>query len=307
MDKRLPLLIPSYNRYPEPPLVALAKHCLGDDYPWFVFVRKSQAKLYTGVPRDHMVIVPDHKIDGVGNTHNYMMRWALRKGYDQIFDWDDDIFRVGRKLAEGTRHESFKSRGNDDPWFDGPGFWEEASRLARQVFTLYPLAVAGSIQNQRWASTLTLQVQQGKTPRRAKIINVRRIAENNLWTPDEFSHHGDDIGAAALYLENGWQVFTICSLTYDFTPEHDAKLPSTLRDRDEELNRAIHEEEFDNLQEYELRNYLRVTKSYEDGTYMYGDVDWRKFRKETGQVSYAHEFSHILDRVPLADIPVTLT
>lgn len=304
---QLPLLIPSYNR-PNAPLITLAKTMLGHTYPWWVFVRKSQARDYlVNVPRDNLVIMPDAKVPDLGSTRNWMMRWAMRNGFPRVFDWDDDVFRVGRKLAEATRHQSFKSTGNTDPWFDGPGYWEEASHLANQVFDLYPGTVAGSIQNQRWAKPATLQVQCGKTPRRTKILNVERLLENHLSCPPEFRFHGEDIGNTAMYLENDWQVFTICNLVYDFTPETDVNLPSTLRSRDEEDNRAVHAEEFEHLQGYAIKDYLRVNKKYDDGSYMYGDVDWRKFRKETGQISYTHEFSAIMDRIPLADIPAVET
>ena len=279
-----------------------------DDYPWHVFVRKSQYRDYREfVHPANLVPMPDAKVPDLGSTRNWMMRWAMREGYDQVFDWDDDVFRFGRKLPDGTRHESFKSRGNTDPWFDGPGYWQEASRLARQVFELYPDTVVGSIQNQRWASSATLQVQCGKTPRRTKILNVARLVENDLWCPPEFRFHGEDIGNLAMYLEYGWQVFTICNLVYDFTPETDENLPSTLRSRDEDENREVHAQEFEDLQNYEIKDYLRINKAYEDGGYMYGDVDWRKFRKFTGQNSYTHDFTNIMDRVPLDEVPVTLS
>ncbi|QWS69713.1 hypothetical protein SEA_WILLIAMSTRONG_46 [Microbacterium phage WilliamStrong] len=306
-DNRLPLLIPSYNR-PDAPLVRLAKDLLVD-YPWWVFVRKSQAREYlaAGAPREHMVIMPDAKVGTLGDTRNWMMRWATREGFRQVFDWDDDVARIGRKLEDGTRHQSWKSTGNDDPWFDGPGYWEEASRLARQVFRLYPGTVAGSIQNQRWASSLTLQVQCGKTPRRTKILNVERLVENELWCPPEFRFHGEDIGNTAMYLQYDWQVFTICNLVYDFISETDVNLPSTLRSRDEDENKAVHAKEYMDLMEYDIAEYLRVNKAYPDGSYMYGDVDWRKFRKVTGQCSYTHDFTNIMDRVPLSSIPCTIT
>lgn len=305
-DNRLPLLIPSYNR-PNAPLVRLAKDLLVD-YPWWVFVRKSQAREYraAGTPREHMVIMPDAKVGTLGDTRNWMMRWATREGFRHVFDWDDDVARIGRKLEDGTRHQSWKSTGNDDPWFDGPGYWEEASRLARQVFRLYPGTVAGSIQNQRWASSLTLQVQCGKTPRRTKILNVERLVENELWCPPEFRFHGEDIGNTAMYLQYDWQVFTICNLVYDFVSETDVNLPSTLRSRDEDENHAVHAREYMDLMEYDIAEYLRVNKAYPDGSYMYGDVDWRKFRKVTGQHSYTHDFTNIMDRIPLSDIPCTI-
>jgi hypothetical protein len=304
----MPLLIPSYNR-PGAPLIRLASRLLGDDYPWNVFVRKSQARAYrdAGLSRDHMVVVQDSAIPTLGHTRNYMLRWAQRAGFTRVFDWDDDVFRLGRKLPDGTKHESYKSTGNTDPWFDGPGFWQEASRLAHEAFDLYPSLVAGSVQNQRWAGSMTLQVNCGKTPRRTKILEVDRLVEANLWCPPAFRFHGEDIGNLAMYLGYGYDVFTICNLVYDFTPETDVKLPSTLRSRDEDENHAVHAEEYENLMRYPIRDYLRINKAYADGTYMYGDVDWRKWRKATGQHSYTHEYTHIMDRVPLHKIPVSTT
>lgn len=305
---KLPLLVPSYNRPNAPIISMLANKMLKDDYPWFIFVRRSQARDYlASVPRDHLVAMPDDKVGTLGDTRNWMMRWAMREGYPMVFDWDDDVFRVGRKLPEGNKKESSRKTGNLNPWFDTPGYWEEASRLSQEVFELYPGTVVGSIQNQRWCKSFTVTVQGGKTPRRTKILNVERLVENDLWCQPEFRQHGEDIGNTALYLEYGWQIFTIGSLTYDFVEETNIDLPSTLRSRDEEQNRAIHATEFESLQEYEIRDYLRVNKAYEDGSYMYGDIDWRKFRKLTGQSSYTHEYTAILDRVPLSDIPVTIT
>lgn len=307
MSDVLPLMIPSYNR-PAAPLVGLAKHMLGSSYPWWVFVRKSQARDYlANVPRANLVTMPDSQVPTLGDTRNWMLRWAAREGIDQAFDWDDDVFRVGLKLAEGARHQSTRKTGNLEPWFDGPGYWLRASKLAREVFDMYPSTVVGSIQNQRWGKSHTLQVQSGKTPRRTKILNVQRLVENDLWCPPEFRQHGEDIGNTAMYLQYGYQVFTICNLTYDFVPESDPNLPSTLRDREEQHNRAIHAQEFESLQQYDIKNYLRVNKAYEDGSYMYGDVDWRKFRAFTGQVSFTHEFRAIMDRVPLKATPVTTT
>lgn len=303
----LPLLIPSYNR-PEAPLPALANRLMGDEYPWWTFVRKSQARDYrdSGVPRSHLVLMPDAKVPTLGDTRNWMLRWATREGFDQVFDWDDDVFRIGRKLPEGARHESWKSTGNADPWFDGPGYWEEASRVAREVFALYPHTVVGGIQNQRWAKTWFLKVQGGQTPRRTKILNVERLVENDLWCPKEFRQHGEDVGNLAMYLQYGWEVFTIGALLYDFVPETDVKLPSTLRSRDEERNKALHAAEWASLQQYDIRDYLRVNKSYEDGSYMYGDVDWPKFYKTTGNVGVTYDFSPIMDQVPLSEIPFTI-
>lgn len=303
----LPLLMPSYNR-PNPPLARLASRMLRDEYPWHVFVRRSQVRDYVdaGTPRGHIIPMPDAQVPNLGRTRDYMLRWAYREGISQVFDWDDDVFRVGRKLPEGFKKESSRATGNLNPWFDTPGYFIEASRVAREVFELYPGTVVGSIQNQRWCKSLTVQVQCGKTPRRTKILNVDRLVENHLFCPPQFRVHGEDIGNTMMYLEYGWEVFTICNLTYDFIPESDPDLPSTLRDRDEERNKAIHAAEYASLQALDSFAYLRVNKAYADGTYMYGDVDWRKFRKHTGQHSTTHAYTAILDRVPLADIPATI-
>jgi hypothetical protein len=166
--------------------------------------------------------------------------------------------------------------------------------------------VVGGIQNQRWAKTWFLKINGGQTPRRTKILNVQRLVENDLWCPREFRVHGEDIGNLAMYLQYGWDIFTIGSLLYDFVPETDVKLPSTLRSRDEAKNKKLHAIEWASLQEYEIRDYLRVNKAYPDGSYMYGDVDWPKFYKATGRVGVTYAYSHIMDRVPLSDIPFTI-
>lgn len=305
-----PLLVPSYNR-PGAPLIKLASRVLKNDYPgwWWVFVRRSQARDYmdAGLERRHLVIIPDSDVADLGSTRNWMLRWAHREGFRYAFDWDDDVFTYGIKLAEGHKKNSSRSTGNIHPWLDTWDYWTQASRLSTELFKAHPGLVLGSIQNQRWCKSFTATVQGGKTPRRTKILNVERLVENDLWCPREFRVHGEDIGNTAMILQYGWEIFTIGALTYDFIPETSVNLPSTLRSRDEERNRAIHQAEFNSLQRYDIKHYLRINKAYDDGSYMYGDVDWRKFRAHTGQVTQTYEFRDILDRVPLNQIPSTIT
>ena len=96
------------------------------------------------------------------------------------------------------------------------------------------------------------------------------------YLPEMARWHGEDIISASCVLQNGEDLFSIQQVGYDYVPESKA---SVVRDTDEnsERNRKLHAQEFKDLQTLEVKDYLRMSKTYPDGSYMYGDIDWKKF------------------------------
>ena len=118
-------------------------------------------------------------------------------------------------------------------------------------------------------------INKGATPRQT---NIWKLADYDAeyYLPEMARWHGEDIISASCVLQNGEDLFSIQQVGYDYVPESKS---SVVRDTDEnsERNRKLHAQEFKDLQTLEVKDYLRMSKTYPDGSYMYGDIDWKKF------------------------------
>ncbi len=262
------------------------KHC-------HLVVREEQADEYYEYNKAlierglNLLKIPSGAVTGVGSTRNFVMDYAAKIGADVAFNFDDDLDnfnaswegyhkRTGEKMsccptvAERKEIEHYYQK-----------VVQYTANIAREIFAKYPDVAVGNVRKQRFSNgaenaEIKFRINRGSTPRQTNIYNVKLISEKNLRTPMQFDKHGDDIGFAAYLLENGYSLFNIPCVNYSYVPETKA---STLRDIDEEKNRGIHEEEYKNLMDMEVKNYFRITKRYDDGDYMYGDINFMKFSK----------------------------
>ena len=238
----------------------------------------------------HLLEIPAGRVTGVGSTRNFVMDYAYSIGADVAFNFDDDITALN-VLWEGY-HPKTGEKGSrcmcaaDQKAF--PHYHQRIVQLVaknvREMFAEYPNLAVGNVRKQRFSNTAfnaetRYRINKGGTPRQTNIYNVKLLGDNNLRTPMQFDKHGDDIGFAAYLVENGYSLFNLPWVAYSYVPETSS---STLRDADEEKNRGIHEEEYKNLMNMEIKNYLRMTKKYEDGSYMYGDINWQRLHKLRG-------------------------
>ena len=251
----------------------------------FVFVHEDELSAYKSVNPDYnYVVVPDAHY-GLGATRNYLRLWCKDKGCKFVLDWDDDIEHVRFMYASTDRYgdPSTKHNSSADEESD-PIFVERllcyTAYLADYLFNTYPRLRAGNVRRQHFCGheyvhkTLA-HINKGATPRQTNIWKLANY-EAERYLPEMARWHGEDIISASCVLQNGEDLFSIQQVGYDYVPESKS---SVVRDTDEntERNRKLHAQEFRDLQTLEVKAYLKMSKTYPDGSYMYGDIDWKKF------------------------------
>lgn len=280
------LCIPSYTR----PLFAfssLLKRCSQEflDNKVRIFVHQDELEKYKKAnPNLSYVVVPEEYY-GVGYTREFINLWAIENNYSILFDWDDDIKNLTFMYAStdcygnpSTKHSS-KGDEQSDSLFTEKLLCYTAY-ISDYLFVKYPYLRLGNVRRQRFCGDVSVHqtlanVNKGATPRQTNIWNLRDYVKGKYFI-ESTRWHGDDIISSARVLEENEGLFSIQQVGYDFVSE---QVNSTLRDSDENtpFNRNIHKKEYEDLQKLEIRNYLKTSKAYSDGAYMYGDIDWRRY------------------------------
>lgn len=251
----------------------------------FIFVHEDELSSYKAINPDYNYVIVPETHYGLGATRNFLRLWCKDKGEKFVLDWDDDIEHVrfmyastDRYGAPSTKHNSSADEESD------PIFVERllcyTAYLADYLFNTYPRLRAGNVRRQHfccheYVNKTLAHINKGATPRQTNIWKlVDYDAERYL--PEMARWHGEDIISASCVLQNGEDLFSIQQVGYDYVPESKS---SVVRDTDEnsERNRKLHAQEFRDLQTLEVKDYLKMSKTYPDGAYMYGDIDWKKF------------------------------
>lgn len=251
----------------------------------FIFVHEDELSAYKALNPDYNYVVVPETHYGLGATRNFLRLWCKDKGCKFVLDWDDDIEHVRFMYASLDRYgdPSTKHNSSADEESD-PIFVERllcyTAYLADYLFNTYPRLRAGNVRRQHFCGheyvhkTLA-HINKGATPRQT---NIWKLADYDAerYLPEMARWHGEDIISASCVLQNGEDLFSIQQVGYDYVPESKA---SVVRDTDEnsERNRKLHAQEFKDLQTLEVKDYLKMSKTYPDGSYMYGDIDWKKF------------------------------
>lgn len=296
LDDRLPLWVISYNRAGKAPLLdALHGGSKTDDIN--VVVRKSQGDDYRrAYPKFQIYALPDEAIRNVGRARWAAAELAYGLGEDEILMADDDLnslhFLFERTMVRGKNAGapcSGHSTKEDEAALDDlPNrVLAGLGAVAREVFAVEPRAVLGSairrnmcfaVQNHR---TKYLR-NGGATPRALAAWNLARMDELGIeLNVDLFGEHGDDIGLVAEVLAKGGDCFSMPSFAYGHWAESENIELSVIRTR--ETAPKLHRDEYAALQTYPIRDYLREKRSILDGSYEWGEVDWRKYGKLTGR------------------------
>lgn len=256
-----------------------------------IVVRPEQAKAYRKAnPNLHILpIAKDFHlpINGLASTRQFIYEYAAEHKYSMIIDMDDDI----RNLA--YMYDGFSGSGNPcskhtihadreaDPLLEQKVL-TMASAIGREVFKTYPKVYLGNIRRQRMSqhvenSKLKYIVDSGPTPRQVTLINVKGLYKAKINRDMIFDRHGDDIGFCAVILANGGHCFNIPCLTYDYVSE---KCDSVIRTP--ETEKELHRYEYNMLQKYPIKDYLRTSFRDADGDYMWGDINWTAYHKIHG-------------------------
>ena len=253
-----------------------------------IVVRPEQAKAYRKAnPNLHILPIPKDfhlPINGLASTRQFIFEYAVQNRYSMIIDMDDDIKNLAYMYegVSGTGNvcskHTVKIDKENDPLLQQKVL-TMAAAISREVFKEYPNVYLGNIRRQRLSqgvdnNRLKYIIDSGPTPRQVTLINVKGLHKAHINRDMIFDRHGDDIGFCAVILANGGHCFNIPCLTYGYVSE---KCDSVIRTP--ETEKELHKYEWDMLQKYPIKDYLRTTFRDDEGNYMWGDINWTAFHK----------------------------
>lgn len=103
--EKIPIVIPSYNRYENNRFLDNVRKNMKEDWPIYVVVRKSQKELYEKNYGDldniNFIDFEDKDIDNIGKTRIKIVEYFTRK-FDHIFTVDDDLQMIIQTKAKST-------------------------------------------------------------------------------------------------------------------------------------------------------------------------------------------------------------
>lgn len=285
------IFVPSYNR-PEFVTAEMFKNFSPEALEKVhIVVRPEQAKAYRKAnPNLHILPIPKDfhlPINGLASTRQFIFEYARDHRYPYIIDMDDDIRNLAYMYdgvsgsGEACSKHTIRADRLEDPLLEQKVL-QEACVIAKEVFRDNPKVYLGNIRRQRMSqhaenSKLKYIVNSGPTPRQVTLINVKGLTKAGIDRDMIFDRHGDDIGFCAVILAKGGSLFNIPCLTYDYISE---KCDSVIRTP--ETEKELHKYEWDMLQKYPIKGYLRVSFKDDEGNYMWGDVNWQAYHKLHG-------------------------
>lgn len=310
-NDRVPMYVISYNRLDAPTLLKMRNYERTDDI--FVVVRYEQEQAYKkAFPMLQIVPMSAKQIGSCGAARWGAFDLARELGHDEAIMLDDDVlqFRFMYQRAKvqgksiGELCSGVASATDADEYFGSLALMEEAAitafgMLGREVFKEQPEAVVGgmikrhmsfAIENHRTRYVLN----GGATPRQAMIWNTARMEEHGIrLNLEHFGVTGEDIGLMATVLENGLDVFSTPSFAFDHWPE-DVNLEKSVI-RDKSTLPLFMEYEYEVLQNYEIKNYLKE-KAIPGSEHGWKDVSWQKLAKFRGEPTQRFDWPADADR-----------
>ena len=282
------IFVPSYNR-PEFVTAEMFKNFSPEALEKVhIVVRPEQAKAYRKAnPNLHILPIPKDfhlSINGLASTRQFIFEYARDHRYPYIIDMDDDIRNLAYMYdgvsgsGKACSKHTIRADRLEVPLLEQKVL-QEACVIAKEVFRDNPKVYLGNIRRQRMSqhvenSKLKYIVNSGPTPRQVTLINVKGLAKAGIDRDMIFDRHGDDIGFCAVILANGGSLFNIPCLTYDYISE---KCDSVIRTP--ETEKELHKYEWNMLQKYPIKDYLRVSFRDDEGNYMWGDINWQAYHK----------------------------
>lgn len=279
--KPLPVCIPSYNRWDRKEnktITGVIEKCDTDiQRNAYVFVRKEQEAAYrASFPTINIVTLPE--VNGLAGTRQYIQDYAIGTLNSPYFiDMDDDITSLKFVWHDAAGDHLSKTEETDPS-----RILRLASVIAIMAFEKHR-CVLGNLHRVRFASNYPASqtayvVNKGSTPRQVTFVNARELALRGIRRNLEFDETGDDVGFVAEICKTGGDLFQIPCLAYSFV---DDAVNSTIRN--DGNRRRLAAQEYSLLKKYPMRDYLRITQTFEDGSYRFSDIDYGKYRAIAGR------------------------
>lgn len=293
LEDRLPVYIISYKRAGlAPNLEFINDNWARADDVNVVVLQSEKAAYVAAYPRLTVHGLPDDQVNTVGKARWRAAELAHALGDEVIIMMDDDVLKLD--FLHHSAHRTGKNAGaecsglsNKEDRAAVPSLEERVvmgfGDTSRHVFEQEPQAVLGGMHKRHMSFSprnhrTRYTVNGGASPRQVYVWHVDRMMQHGVALNTKlFSRHGDDIGLVAEVLKAGLDCFLVPSFVFDHWPESVNITKSVLRNA--HTAPALHAEEWEALQQYPIKDYLRVKLSMLDGSYQWGDVDWRKLAK----------------------------
>lgn len=276
-----PLCIPSYKRWDRKEnktLTSIIEKCdEGIQKNTYVFVRKEQEENYRkNFPTVNIITLPE--VNGLAGTRQYIQDYVikeLRKPY--FIDMDDDITQL--KYVFHDIAGDHLSKADETDFSEILRFGCAISRMAFEK----DRCVLGNFHRVRFASNYPASqtayvVNKGSTPRQVTFVNAKEISLRGIRRNLEFDETGDDVGFVAEICKKQGDMFQIPCLAYAFV---DDAVNSVIRN--DSNRRRLAEQEYSILKKYPMRDYLKITQTFSDGSYKFSDIDYKKYRELNGR------------------------
>ena len=276
-----PVCIPSYKRWERKDnktLTAIIEKCDKDiQASTYVFVREEQEAAYReNFPSVNIVKLP--KVGGLAGTRQYIQDYVisnLRKPY--FIDMDDDITAVKYVFNDSKGDHLSKAEETN---------FSQILRLGCAISLMAfqrDRCILGNFHRVRFANNFPASqtayvVNKGSTPRQITFVNAKEIVLRGIKRNIAFDITGDDVGFVAEIGKAKGDFFQIPCLAYSFV---DDAINSVIRN--DGNRKQLAEQEYNLLKCYPMRDYLKITQTFEDGSYRFCDIDFRQYRKITGR------------------------
>lgn len=213
---KLPICIPTYSR----PVSALSE--LWKKYPELpcvFFVRIEQKQLYQLLRDTGAKIVYLRSTDNIGDTRRKICSWALKKGYDDIFMFDDRVRRISvlaPKQSKSGRYNMWTV-----PQFNSP---IDALRLWEYLIKIYQPDIRGCPHSGYTFDISNAGIypkQYGVDCQIAIHLNVKNLAEHRIFYKDVAICGSEDAQINFDILEAKMRYMIFSDLEYDNVPSSD--------------------------------------------------------------------------------------
>lgn len=276
-----PICIPSYKRWDRKEnktITCIIENCDDDiQKNTYVFVRAEQEQQYRdNFPTVNIVVLPE--VHGLAGTRQYIQDYVVRELKKPYFiDMDDDITQL--KYVFHDLAGDHLSRTEDTDYSRIIRF---GCAIARMAFEKHR-CVLGNFHRVRFASNFPASqtayvVNKGSTPRQVTFVNAKELTLRGIKRNLEFDETGDDVGFVAEIAKKGGDMFQIPCLAYAFV---DDAVNSVIRN--DSNRRRLAAQEYALLRKYPMRDYLKITQTFDDGNYKFCDIDYAKYREICGR------------------------
>ena len=273
-----PICVPSYKRWDRrdnKTLTEIIEGCGPEvQAKTYVFVRKEQEAAYKeSFKTVNIVTLPE--VNGLAGTRQYIHEWVLRELKSAYYiDMDDDITQL-KYVWNDEAGDHLSKKGETD--------YEQILRFGSAIAMMAferDGCLLGNFHRVRFASNYPASqtayvVNKGSTPRQVTFMNARGLAIRGIRRNLEFDETGDDVGFVAEISKAHGDMFQIPCLAYGFV---DDAVNSVIRN--DENRKRLAAQEYELLKKYPMgRDYLRITQRFDDGSYRFSDIDYKRYRE----------------------------